>query len=81
MPKIFEWNGYKFFFFSNEGIPREPCHIHIRKGEQTAKFLVNPYVSLASAYEMTSKELILLEKKVQENIDQIRRKWNEYFGD
>lgn len=20
MPKVFEWNGYKFFFFSNEGI-------------------------------------------------------------
>jgi hypothetical protein len=81
MPKILEWNGYKFFFFSNEGIPRELCHIHIRKGEQTAKFWVNPYVSLASAYEMTSKELILLEKKVQENIEYIRRKWNEHFCD
>jgi hypothetical protein len=81
MPKILEWNGYKFFFFSNEGIPREPCHIHIRKGEQTAKFRVNPYVSLASAYEMNSKELMLLEKKVQESIDFIRRKWNEHLRD
>jgi hypothetical protein len=81
MPKILEWNGYKFFFFSNEGIPREPCHIHIRKGEQTAKFRVNPYVSLASAYEMNSKELMLLEKKAQESIDFIRRKWNGHLRD
>jgi len=27
MPKVFEINGYKFFFFSNEGIPLEQCHI------------------------------------------------------
>jgi hypothetical protein len=54
MPKVFEWNGYRFFFFSNEGIPREPCHVHIRKGGQYAKFWVNPYVSLASSYEMTA---------------------------
>jgi hypothetical protein len=81
MPKVFEWNGYKFFFFSNEGIPREPCHVHIRKGGQYAKFWVDPYVSLASSYEMTAKELLLLEKIVHQNIDTIRRKWDEHFSD
>jgi len=76
-------DGYKFFFFSNEGIPGEPCHIHIhiRKGEKTAKFWVNPYVSLATTFEMSAKELILLEKVVLENIDLIRSKWNEHFSD
>lgn len=81
MPKVFEWNGYKFFFFSNEGIPREPCHVHVRKGGQYAKFWVDPYVSLASSYEMTAKELLLLEKTVHQNIDTIRRKWDEHFSD
>lgn len=38
MPKVFEWNGYRFHFFSNEGDPREPAHIHVRKGRNTAKF-------------------------------------------
>jgi hypothetical protein len=80
MPNIFEWNGYKFFFFSNEGIPREPCHVHVRKGGQYAKFWVNPYISLASSYEMTAKELLLLEKIVHQNIDIIRRKWDEHFS-
>lgn len=37
MPKLFEWSGYQFFFFSNEGKPLEPCHVHIRKGDATAK--------------------------------------------
>lgn len=31
-------NGYRFFFFSNEGSPLEPCHIHIRKHGALAKF-------------------------------------------
>jgi hypothetical protein len=81
MPKVFEWRGYKFFFFSNEGIPREPCHIHVRKNQQSAKFWIDPYVSLASAYEMSAQELVALQKTIQENSDLIRRKWNEYFGD
>jgi hypothetical protein len=80
MPKIFEWSGYKFFFYSNEGIPREPCHIHIRKGERAAKFWVDPYVSLASSFEMSAKELLLLQKATQDNADLIRSKWNEYFN-
>lgn len=81
MPKIFEWNGYKFFFFSNEGIPREPCHVHIRKGEKSAKFWINPYVSLVYSHDMTSKELLGLEKLIHENIDGFRRKWDEHFSD
>ncbi|WP_394700159.1 DUF4160 domain-containing protein [uncultured Parasphingorhabdus sp.] len=30
MPKIFEWQGYRFYFYSNEGNPPEPVHIHVR---------------------------------------------------
>jgi hypothetical protein len=37
VPKVFEYGGYKFFFFSNEGEPMEPCHVHVRKG--SAKFV------------------------------------------
>jgi hypothetical protein len=81
MPKIFEWDGYKFFFFSNEGIPREPCHVHIRKSNQTAKFWVNPYVSLATANNIPARELLNLQKTVQENSALIRRMWDEYFSD
>ena len=38
MPIVFRYKGYRFFFFSNEGDPREPMHIHVRKGEASAKF-------------------------------------------
>lgn len=80
MPKIFEWNGYKFFFFSNEGNPQEPCHVHARKAECLAKFWVEPEVGLASSWGMSAVELNQLEKVVEEHADLIRRKWNEHFG-
>ncbi len=28
MPVVFRWEGIRFYFFSNEGDPREPVHIH-----------------------------------------------------
>lgn len=80
MPKVFEWNGYRFFFFSNEGRPLERCHIHVRKGEQLAKFMVDPSVELVSAWGMHSSELTRLEEVVSEQAEVIRRTWHEYFG-
>ena len=80
MPKVFEWKGYKFFFFSNENEPLERCHIHVRKDENVAKFWLNPIIALASSWGMTSKELKVLEKIIEENQETIRSKWNEHFS-
>jgi hypothetical protein len=79
MPKVLEWKGYKFFFYSNEGNPREPCHVHVRKGEKTAKFWMSPRVELGLSYEMSSKELALLQEVVEKNAGLIRRRWDEFF--
>lgn len=47
MPVIFRYKGYKFFFYSNEGDPLEPAHIHIRDADAEAKFWLTPLVQLA----------------------------------
>lgn len=44
MPVVFRYKGYRFFFFSNEGDPLEPMHIHVRRGEATAKLWMLPQV-------------------------------------
>ena len=64
MPKIFEYRGYRFFFFSNECEPLERCHVHERKGENVAKFWVEPEIVLAALWGMKPKELNQLEKVV-----------------
>ncbi|MBN2092173.1 DUF4160 domain-containing protein [candidate division KSB1 bacterium] len=79
MPVILRHKGYQFFFFSNEGNPLERVHIHVRKGDKTAKFWLYPIVSLAGAFGLKSNELAELEKFILLNRDFIERKWNEYF--
>ena len=80
MPSIFKWNGYNFYFYSNEGLPLEKRHIHIRKGVNVAKYFIEPEICLASSWGMSSRELNELEKQVEKNKELIRRKWDEYFN-
>ena len=49
MPVIFRYKGYRFFFYSNEGSPRELVHVHVRSGEGEAKFWLHPTVQLADS--------------------------------
>jgi len=80
MPTIFRHKGYRFFFFSNEGVPPEPPHVHVRHGERVAKFWLVPQVVLASAWGMSSVELNELRAIVQEKREEFERAWYEYFA-
>ena len=81
MPTIFQQKGYRVFFFSNEGNPREPVHVHIRKGEAVAKFWIEPEISLAGSYGMNARELNELEEMVITQQEIIKEKWDEFFSD
>ena len=80
MPTIFRYRGYRFFFYSNEGDPLEPLHIHVIKGGNVAKFWLEPETVVAQSYGMTSSELTKLAKIVDNHRDLIRKAWNEYFN-
>jgi len=80
MPVVFRYKGYRFFFYSNEGDPREPLHIHVRKGEAVAKFWLDPIAEVAEAYSMSAHELHELLDIAIEHKDEIERYWNEYFN-
>jgi len=54
-------------------------HIHVRKGDATAKFWLEPAIMLAGSYEMSAKELIEVRNIIIENFQQIEGSWNEYF--
>ncbi len=80
MPKLFEWNGYRFHFFSNEGDPLEPVHIHVRKGRDDAKFWLLPDVSLAYNRGLSRRELTQIMRVIEDRRDEIERAWNEFFS-
>lgn len=81
MPTIFRYKGYRFFFYSNEGDPSEPLHVHVQKEKALAKIWLEPQVRIAGSFGLKPRELRELCKVAQEHIDQIREAWNEYFND
>ncbi len=81
MPTVLRWKGYRFFFFSNEGDPIEPVHVHIRKDRNVAKFWLEPVVALAESYGMNPQELNKLQKVVENNAKLFKKAWYEYFGE
>jgi len=80
MPVIFRHNGFRFFFYSNEGRPREPVHIHVDKGGLEAKFWVLPEVRVAYNDGYDARTLRELLGVVIANKDRIVRAWDGYFG-
>ena len=80
MPKVFDWNGYRFHFFSNEGNPREPVHVHVTKDRDTAKFWLRPEVNVAYNKGFSAKVLSQLLSVIEEQSDEIERAWNDYFA-
>lgn len=80
MPTIFRHKGYRFFFFSNEGTPPEPAHVHVRHGERVAKFWLVPHVALASSWGMSPVELNELQAIVRRRREDFERAWHEYFA-
>ncbi|CAN5780681.1 DUF4160 domain-containing protein [soil metagenome] len=80
MPLVFESNGFRFFFFSNEGDPREPIHIHVRKERNLAKYWLEPEVHLASSFGFTAVELNKIRKIVDNRKSEIEVAWNEHFN-
>ena len=80
MPVVFQKGGLRYFFFSNEGSPREPPHVHVKGGGSDAKIWLQPEVSIAESYGFSSRQLARILAIVSTNKDLILEAWNEHFG-
>lgn len=80
MPAVFRYKGFRFFFYSNEGSPREPVHVHVRSGSSEAKLWLEPQVRIAASFGFDASTLRELVEVAQSNRTLIERTWHEYFG-
>jgi len=80
MPTVLREDGYRFFFYSDEGTPREPPHVHVRQGWSEAKFWLGSSVSLVYNEGFDARTLNQLQKLVELHQDELERAWNEYFA-
>jgi hypothetical protein len=81
MPTIFRKNGWRIFFYSNEG--KEHMHVHAIKGETEAKYWISQKLNMISYANSLNLSPILqreLEELLIEQLPQIIKNWNIYFS-
>jgi hypothetical protein len=76
MPKIFEKDGYRFFFYSNDHLP---IHVHVRYGGGEAVFEVEGGIELRESQGLKVRELARAEELATEHLSLIIEKWHEHF--
>ncbi|PPJ45898.1 DUF4160 domain-containing protein [Rhizobium sp. KAs_5_22] len=81
MPVILRIGSLKFFFYSNEGDPREQMHVHVRDSGSEAKIWIEPSVRLSASKGFDRRTLRIIMGHVANNRATIERAWHEHFGD
>jgi len=77
MPTILRKQGFRFFFYSNEG--NEPPHIHVEKADGWGKYWIDP-VEKAYMNNFNKQDEKKADQIIQEEQEYFKKKWYEYFS-
>lgn len=80
MPTVLRHEGFRFFFYSNEGDPREPVHVRVMRGGAEARLRLRPEVSVADSAGFDARTLRRVMEIVEAHRAMIERAWDEHFG-
>lgn len=88
MPQLLRFGPYRIYFWSNEGIPLEPIHVHISNGipnaEATKVWITqNKRALIANPNDkrISAKVLNRLVEMIEAQSDDIIAAWIERFGE
>lgn len=87
MPQIFKIGSYTVYFWSNEGKPLEPIHVHITEGRATAAgtkvWITSTGKTLLAknSSNLPFKVLRSIMRMIEANSDEIIELWVEHFGE
>jgi len=76
MPTALRIGPYRFYFYSYDC--DEPRHMHVDRETKSAKFWLDPVVSLAENHGYNRKELRELEQIAQENLETLKNEWDTF---
>ena len=77
MPRIFEQDGFRFFFYSNDHLP---VHVHVCYGGGEAVFNVAETIELRESHGLRVKDLARAQQLAEENKQLIIKKRHEHLG-
>lgn len=81
MPVVFQQGGFRVSFYSNEGTPREPMHVHVRRGGCEAKLWLEPEIAIARSRSFNATALGEIVTLVSSRREEIERAWHGHFSD
>ncbi len=76
MPTVLTLFGMRFYYWSRE---HEPVHIHVKKGDAEARFIIEPEIELVANIGFKPHELAIAEEVITENRDYMIEHWNLFF--
>jgi hypothetical protein len=80
MPTVFYEAGYRFHFYSKEGNPREPIHVHVARPGGDAKLWLFPDVRVATDNRLNARELRIVQEIARRRREEIQDAWNIFFA-
>jgi hypothetical protein len=75
-PTVLREDGFRFFFYSRE--TNEPPHVHVEKGDATAKFWLQP-VELDRIQGFNPNERRRIVTIIEKRREQLLESWYEFF--
>lgn len=87
MPSLFRLFGFIVYFWSNEGLPLEPIHVHIAKGTPSGNATkiwiteAGGCVLANNNSDIPQKQLNAIMDVIEAESDRIVSKWTEMFGE
>lgn len=75
MPTILRIGPYRFFFYSADC--NEPAHVHVERESHIAKFWLAP-VRMVENGGFSRRELMRMQRLVDEHQETLLRGWNEH---
>ena len=87
MPQIFRIGSYIIYFWSNEGMPLEPVHVHITEGKASANATKVWITSTGHTLlcnnnsKIPPKILRGILRMIEANSEEIKKRWVEQFDE
>ncbi len=78
VPTALRMGPYRFYFYSHDC--GELRHMHVDRENKSAKFWLDPDVSLSYNQGYPRKELRDIERIARENVEVLRNEWDAFCG-
>ncbi len=77
-PTLLRTGPYRIYMYSHDC--EEPRHVHVDREDKSAKFWLDPVVTLAVNHGYSRTELRKIERLLTDHVEFLRERWDAFCG-